>query len=300
MGKQPTNINDINWDDADSTQRAAMIWSVLPPSSAKSIRRMDQTKLNKLLEVADQQDQIKLKILYNSVINCMRDYKDDPTSLKMKDWKTAESSLEAFIDVLWRGHFDNEPTLPNALAVVEYLSGKGWKIKKSTAYQHIKEGKLRTRQDGCFNVGDVEKYAATFLKRLDGGKVNKELERMQQERSQAETDKVKAQAEHWTLKTQIAKGMYVEKDAFERALAMRAAVFKSDLENFVHARAGEITRIVGGDPEKIPDLIEFMLEAAADFLDRYAGDRTFTVPTPPPAMAGDIGGDEEDDEDNVP
>jgi ABC-type uncharacterized transport system substrate-binding protein len=73
MGKQPTNINDTNWDDADSIQRAAMVWSVLPPSSAKSIRRMDQSKLNKLLEVADQQDQVKLKNLYNPVINCIRD-----------------------------------------------------------------------------------------------------------------------------------------------------------------------------------------------------------------------------------
>jgi hypothetical protein len=296
MGKQPTNINDTNWDDADSIQRAAMVWSVLPPSSAKSIRRMDQSKLNKLLEVADQQDQVKLKILYNAVINCMRDYKDDPTSLKMKDWKTAESSLETFIDTLWRGHFDDEPTLSNALAIVEYLSGKGWKIKKSTAYQHIKEGKLRTRQDGCFNVGDVEKYAATFLKRLDGGKVNKELERMQQERSQAETDKVKAQAEHWTLKTQIAKGMYVEKDAFERALAMRAAVFKSDQENFIHARAGEIVQIVAGNPEKIPDLIEFMLEAFANFLDRYAGDGSFKLPLPATVMADDIDPDDDEEE----
>jgi hypothetical protein len=295
MGKQPTNINDINWDDADSIQRAAMVWSVLTPSSAKSIRRMDQSKLNKLLEVADQQDQVKLKILYNAVINCMRDYKDDPTSLKMKDWKTAESSLETFIATLWRGHFDDEPTLSNALAIVEYLSGKGWKIKKSTAYQHIKEGKLRAKKDGYFSISDVERYAAAFLKRKDG-KTDDLVNAIQQEKSRAEVDKLKAQADHWTLKTQVARGMYVEKAALERELAMRAAVFKSDQENFIHARAGEIVQIVIGDPEKIPDLIEFMLDAFANFLDRYAGDGSFTIPLPATVMADDIGPDEEDEE----
>lgn len=294
MGKQPTDINDLDWDDADNKQRAAMLRSVLPPSSAKSSRRMDQTKLNKLLEVADQQDQVKLKILYNAVINCMRDYKDDPTSLKMKDWKTAESSLDAFIDMLWRGHFDNEPTLPNALAVVEYLSGKGWKIKKSTAYQHIKEGKLRARKDDHFSVSDVERYAVAFLKRKDG-KSDDLINAIQQEKLQAELDKTRAQAEHWTLKTQITRGMYVEKAALERELAMRAVVFKSDQENFIHARAGEIVQIVAGDPEKIPDLIEFMLEAFANFLDRYAGDGSFSVPIPAPMMADDAVPDEDDD-----
>ena len=295
MVKQPPIIDDINWDDADSRQRAAMIWRVLPPPSAKSIRRMDQTKLNKLLEVADQQDQVKLKILYNSVINCMRDYKDDPTSLKMKDWKTAESALDAFIDVLWRGHFDDEPILPNALAIVEHLSGKGWKIKKSTAYQHIKEGKLRARKDGHFSVGDVERYAANFLKRLDGAKADL-LDTIQQEKAKAETDKMKAQAEHWQIKTAVARGLYVEKDTFERELARRAAVFRNDIENFVRSQAGGIINLVAGDDTKTPDLIQFMLEQAEDWLDRYSGDKEFTVPLPATTAMKDETDEDEEEE----
>jgi hypothetical protein len=39
-----------------------------------------------------------------------------------------------------------------------------------------------------------------------------------------------------------------------------------------------------------------MLEAFANFLDRYAGDGSFTIPLPATVMADDIGPDEEDEE----
>jgi hypothetical protein len=260
-------------------------------------RKMDQNKLKKLLEVADPQDQVKLKVLHNAVVKGVQKYNAESISSNLKDWKSAEGALEAFIDALWKEHFsDDDDALPNLLAVVNYLDDKGWKIKKSAAYQHQKEGKIRPRSDGKFGISDVEKYAATFLKRQDGGKVNKELERLQQERSQAETDKIRAQAEHWMLKTQIAKDTYVEKAALEKELTMRMAVFKSDAENFSHARAGDIIQIVNGDSEKTSDLIEFLLEAFANFFDRYAGNATFTVPISVPAMADDIDPDEDEEQ----
>jgi len=163
MAKQQKNIPDHDWDVADVYQRVRMIIRALPN------KKMDHNKLKKLLEVATPEDQIKLKVLHNAVINCIREYKGDSTSSKLKDWKSAEGALDAFIDTLWSEHFDESgDTLPNLLAVVEYLAARGWKIKKTAAYQHRKEGKIRPQKNGSFRIGDVEKYATVFLKRLDG------------------------------------------------------------------------------------------------------------------------------------
>jgi len=194
-------------------------------------------------------------------------------------------------------------TFPNILAVVEYLKAGGWKIAKSMAYQHRKEGKVRPREDGVFHVKDVVKYARVFLRKIETGKtVSADIDAVQQEKARAETDKLKAQAEHWQIKTAIARGLLVEKDQFERELARRAAVFRADIENFIRAHAAGITALVSGDATKAPDLIEYMMDAAEGWLDRYSGEHEFSVPLPVVSAADDDGeedADEGEDDDDV-
>jgi hypothetical protein len=259
---------------------------------------MDQKKLKRLLEVAASDDQVKLKVLHNAVINCIRDYKDESTSAKLKDWRSAEAALDTFIDDLWEEHFnEGGETLPNLLAVVTYLDTHGWKIKKSAAYKHQKEGKIRPQKNGAFRIVDIEKYAAAFLKRTDSGKKQSDiLESMQEERMRAEVDKIKAQARHWDLREKIAAGKYVDKDTFERELTRRAAVFKNDIESFIRSQAGEIITQTAGDPERAPDLIEYLLDRTADWLDRYSGDKEFTVPLPTMTSADEENDQNEEDE----
>ncbi|HBJ74410.1 MAG TPA: hypothetical protein DDY86_02545 [Syntrophaceae bacterium] len=191
-------------------------------------------------------------------------------------------------------------TFPNILAVVDYLRAYGWKVGKSIAYQHRNDGKIKPREDGIFYQKDVDKYARTFLRRHDTGMtISAEYESVQQEKSRAEADKLKAQAEHWQIKTAIARGLYVEKDQFERELARRAAVFKADIENFIRAQAVGIISLVSGDGTKAPDLIEHMLDQAESWLNRYSSTEEFTVPLPQPTtMSDDDEGIEDDDDDD--
>ena len=184
--------------------------------------------------------------------------------------------------------------LPNALAVADYLTAQGWKAGKSTIYNHQKEGKLRPQQDGTFRISDVEKYAASFLKRLDGGQ-NGNLDKLQQSKLAADTRKSLAQAEHWEKKTQVFTGEYVPKDFFERELAKRAGVFRSDLEGFTRGEAAGIIHLVDGDTGKVPDLINYLLGKVDDFLDRYTEEKEFEIP---PAVAADIEMRDEEEEEN--
>ncbi|MEN6623624.1 MAG: hypothetical protein ABFD50_19020 [Smithella sp.] len=172
-----------------------------------------------------------------------------------------------------------EETFSNVLAVAGYLKDNGWKIGKSLVYQHKKLGMIRPREDGLFYLSDIKKYInIARLENIKGSTVS--IDDVQKRRNEAETRKMEAQAHHWEIKTKVAEGLYVPRDSFERELAQRAMVFKSDMEAFCRSKAAEIVSKVGGDNERIPDLIEFMLDASAKWLNRYAADREFKVPAP--------------------
>lgn len=289
LSAPPTGTSSTdNWDRASNAQRAWMIYNAI------SDRKMDQEKIKRLLDVADQQDQIKLKVLHNAVIKCLKDYQADSTSAHLNDWQKAETALETFVIDLWGKHFEGERSLLNILAVVDHLSAQGWKVRKSAVYNHKKEGKIRPQSDGTFRISDVDRYAETYLKRKDGSESGK-LEKLQQERLIAETDKIKAQARHWTMKAETFSGAYVPKELFESELAKRAAIFRNDLETFARAEAGGIVSLSGGDSGKIPDMIEFILGRIEAFLARYSEEREFKVPLPP-ADAEDDKEEEAEDE----
>ena len=286
--KQKQTVSD-DWGRASNSQRAWMICQAI------SDGKMDQEKVKKLLEVADEQDQVTLKVLHNAVVKCIKDYQTESTSARLNDWQKAESALEQHLVLLSGKYLGSSPTLSNALAVAEYLKDQGWKVRKSAVYKHKKEGKLRCGADGTYLISEVDRYAQTYLKRADGSAPDK-LEKLQQEKLHAEIEKTKAQARHWTMKAEVFTGAYVPKDLFEGELAKRAAVFRNDLETFARAEASEIVSRAAGSADTISDLIEWLLGRFESFLARYSEERTFKVILPPPDMNDGPGGSEDEDE----
>jgi hypothetical protein len=169
-----------------------------------------------------------------------------------------------------------EHIFQNLQQVRKHLFGLGFKISKTSIYDHGKTGKIKTRQDGLFHIEDVEQYANAFLRPKTG---RNPLSDVMNRRNEAEARKMEAQAMHWRIKADILSGQYVRRDSFERELAYRALIFKNDIEAFCRAQASVIVELTDGDKEKVPDLIEYMLAAAAGWLNRYAADREFEVPT---------------------
>jgi hypothetical protein len=278
-----------NWDRASNAQRAWMIFNAI------SDGKMDQEKIKRLLDVADQQDQIKLKVLHNAVIKCLKDYQADSTSAHLNDWQKAEGALEAFVVDLWGKHFQDEKTLSNILAVVDHLAAQGWKVKKSTVYNHRKEGKIRPQQDGSFRVADVERYAEAYLRRKDGGESGK-LDKLQERKLNAEISKTEAQAEHWVNRAREGSKAFIPAEHHERDLARRASVFRTDLETFARSEAGEIVSLIGGDAGKIPELVTWLLGRIDGFLANYAEEREFTAPLLPADTETDEKTMEEDED----
>jgi hypothetical protein len=267
-------MNDADWDQASAEQRTRMIGDAL------GNRKIGHEKIERLLYVVEPQDLAMLKSFHNTVMDCISDYQAAQTFATQKKWMRAESALEACIINLLGKYFEPEKTLPNPLAVSTYLSAQGWKVRKSTVYNHLKEGKFHPRADGFFLIEDIDRYAETYLKRKDGTESPK-FETLQHEKLVAEIDKTKAQARHWSMKAEIFTGAYVPKDLFEKELAKRCALFKNDLETFARSEAPEFVACVAGDPGKISDLIELMLRKIENVLSRYAEEgKVFHVPLP--------------------
>jgi hypothetical protein len=167
--------------------------------------------------------------------------------------------------------------LKNIPAVIAHLDAAGWKISKSAAYKHKKEGRLRPGADGWFSVKAVEKYARQWLEKKDGSAGQVSVEELAEQKAAAELEKIRAQARHWDTKTKIELGQYVPREEWDRELAARARVFKSDIENFIRSEASELIRMVDGDPDKAPDLIDYYLRQAEAWLDRYSQEKTWRV-----------------------
>lgn len=158
----------------------------------------------------------------------------------------------------------------SGLKVTEYLQRCGYEIKKSAVYNHIREGKLRPDAKGGYSQAAVDKYAKRWLSAGPVAATAPELTDLQEKKLEAEVRKLEAQAEHWRHKTAVEQGLYVELETVERSLAARASILKSDLSNFIRARAEELIAIVDGDPQKAPDMIEIYLESLETALGRYA------------------------------
>lgn len=96
---------------------------------------------------------------------------------------------------------------------------------------------------------------------------------------EAETCKAEAHAEYWQTKNAQMLGELVPRDEFERQIAARSALFRSDMESFCMSIPNDVVAMVNGDATKIPDLQEFLLRKIANVLGRYAFDPVFNSTT---------------------
>jgi hypothetical protein len=158
--------------------------------------------------------------------------------------------------------FNQQQNLLNVLAVVEYLKSRGWKIKKSTAYQHVKDKSLQRQANGTFSINDVENYAVRCLKRLDGASAKKSIDDMHTRKFIADVAAAEYEARIKKKKAEAIEGKYVDREIFEDELATQALAFRNALHTFIHSQAEEIVNFVGGDISKIPDLIELLIVRA--------------------------------------
>ncbi len=225
-----------------------------------------------------------LQILRQAVETNLAKVKESPTGENLRNWQASVRALEE-AEVEASGAGDR---VKGIAGVVRYLDGEGWKVSTSTAYNHRDTHKLpRPDQDGCYLVADLDRYAVEHLRRKDGSDGDDaDQDDAQRSKARAAASKEEQQAENWRIRNEILRGNYVERSFMEREFGSRAAFLRTDLNTFWEVHALTIIELVGGDPAKVPALVEKGQDWVRDWTDRYA--RSIKYPEPK-APAGDPG-----------
>lgn len=208
-------------------------------------------------------EETRLKALVDDALQLA---KRKPTTANMRSYRKAEKALAEYR----QAQGTDAPGFANVMEIVDYLDAAGWKISKSTCYDHVKERKILPEPSGRFSLAAVLEYARVHLQKKDGTPGAIAGPSLQEQKIMEEVDRIRIDRQHRELKYKEATGELVAKSEVEGELAKRAAYLKSDLKNVFRAGAVEIIRVVKGDPQLAPELIAYGVRLVDEMLDRYA------------------------------
>lgn len=162
-------------------------------------------------------------------------------------------------------------TFPNLLAVLSYLQEAGYRIKKSTLYNHSKQKKLKPNDSGEYEIASIDSYALANLQHLNGSAVTpeqKKREKIDLEKAEEELRKTREHATYLANRNRKVEDEITS--IVGRELAKRYRFFRSDIRNFHRGDAPAIIALVEGNPQKTPELVEYLDNKLETWLGRYA------------------------------
>lgn len=193
--------------------------------------------------------------------------KNSPTRAHLKSLKAAEAALNDFRAERYNStsgqYFDN------LMDVATFLEADGWKISKTTLYEHKEAGKIRKGTNGKYSLTDVQEYSRQYLQRKDGSQVDDKTN-FQEQKLREEIRRISSDAAMRELKLQERRGELIPREEVEVELAARAGDLKTHLDASARSSAGRIIKLVGGDPQKSAELISFMLGINRKMMDNYS------------------------------
>jgi hypothetical protein len=171
---------------------------------------------------------------------------------------------------------DAERLFSNLLEIIEYLDAEGWKISKSSVYNHAKEGKIRPDIGKNYSMKAVINYAKTHLT-TKSTRQKTRSEELQRDKTLAEIERIKEATLVDKIKRLRSEGELIEKNQVYLELAGRAAVLETDLKGMIQMRAGEFVDIVDGDEKKTGNLVRELTAEVDRVLNDFATTKEFQV-----------------------
>lgn len=187
-----------------------------------------------------------------------------PTGKNRSALKSAQSELQKFRAALLDNGEEVYSSIPQ---MVDFLSSLDWRIGTSTAYEHRDQGKLKLRANGSISQTEALEYAGLHLKRKDGSTGDDNL---QERKLLKDIARIDVDGRMRELRYRQAAGELIEKSHVEIQHAERTTNLKNYFDAIARKSAGRMCKLVGGDPQKVPHLIEFILGMNRKAFDNYA------------------------------
>ena len=157
---------------------------------------------------------------------------------------------------------------------VRALYDKGYEISRSKMSRDKKNGLIDFNPDNTVDQKEVEKYARLLKKREPDLGDSKEKQKV---KIDWEIKNLELKHEKELFLFERDKGKWIERALFEAELAARAVIFETGLKYRINKDIQELIAIVGGKPEKAPDLIAKTDELIEVELNSYATTKRFQV-----------------------
>ncbi len=235
--------------------------------------------MQKLLGVCSTEEAEELRTLYSAQQQCLKTYRGDPTAQRKRDWDAARQGYEERVSELWQRYMSREEYLKNRREAAQWFKDQGYKVGKSKLYADAKAGRLKVCNDGSIRVSDLEDYVGRQgLEPLEQATEPEEgAEDLQKEKVREELKKLRLENEERELKRKRQEGEYIPRQDLELELASRAGVLDTGLRSDIKTHARDWVHLVGGRAERVPDLVEAMLDVLDRRLNEYARMDRFEV-----------------------
>lgn len=169
--------------------------------------------------------------------------------------------------------------LRNPTALWHHLKEQGYRVGRSTIYEHAAQGKLRPNQDGVYTESEIRAYLKIADLPLKSGR-RPRADMLQERKARAEVARIEAQARLMTLKRDVMAGEYIKRSVHEQDLADRARLLRASLFNFFRIHVDDLIGLAGGDPARAAEVLAYCEERLEDWLDAYARAGEITVEPP--------------------
>jgi len=236
-----------------------------------------------ILKQVSPEEGARIKVLHNANLVTLKAYSTEPSKKNLENWQAAEAAYNAELEkykaddqpeaegsVAWSAFEDTA----NKQAVLRFLVAAGYQVAERTFYRHCKKGQLSQNENGLYTRRLVKAYAIAALLPPAGEEKTEDLE------------SIKARLQIKKLEDEIARSRfadgkdrkrYIKRDEIDHEMAARAVVLDSGTEHLFRTKAREWCVLVGGDPERAPELVEALLGGWHALLNRYASTEEFTV-----------------------
>jgi len=169
-----------------------------------------------------------------------------------------------------------QQSFKNALEVLDFLEAEGWKVSKTSLYNHIKAAKLRPETDGTFTRRAVLAYARAHLQLLSTRQKTDD-EDLQRKKLLVDIAVQSERLKREKLKREQEEGLLIPREDVDLELAARAVVQDHEWTRAIQARSSEIIALVGGDTAHAAELVRFLMEIKDEILNEFASTRFYHV-----------------------
>jgi hypothetical protein len=219
---------------------------------------MDKDTIAKLRELASDTDKAALEVLCNACESKFEIYKQADSRANLSEWQAAEKALKSKVDELSAKYLDPAGTrvLADRIEAWRFLQSEGYKVGRQTVYNAAASGKLIMQPDGTITESDALAYAAKNLKRAasKAGKPDKIAE----QRAAEELELVRIKRAKLEFDFKKDRGLYLLKTDVRSEIAIKIAVLEAGIKHFFRTFASDWIHRVGGDPQKVQMLLEWI------------------------------------------